>query len=68
MATHDDTEIQGLLDSMNERLRDLERACAASRSAWAAFLRLREELRISSEALRPIRRGLYSPRIAHQHR
>ena len=61
MATHDDTEVLSLLNRIHERLKDLDRACAASRSAWAAFLRLREEIRDSSEALRPIERGLYRP-------
>ena len=46
---------------MHDLLMDLERACAASRLTSASLLRLREELRQSSEALRPIRRGLYTP-------
>jgi hypothetical protein len=59
MAAQVDTDIQRLLEKMHDLLQELDRACLASRVAWKSFVRLREDIRVSSEALRPIRSGLY---------
>jgi hypothetical protein len=67
MATHDNTEIHHLIEKMHDLLQELERACIASRVAWRSFLRLQEDIRIQSNALRPIRRGLYRQRTGSAH-
>ena len=59
MAAQVDRDIHGLLEKMHDLLQELDRACLASRAAWTSFVRLHEDIRVSSEALRPIRRGLY---------
>jgi hypothetical protein len=67
MATPEDADIQGLIEKMHELLQELERACIASRVAWKSFLRLQQDQRVSSNALRPVRRGLYRHHARHPH-